>query len=123
MREWMQPGSATDCAVELKPRVGGEFTIITMLPDVEVVNRGEIVTLERPSKLQFTWLSSRWGNQETRVTLGLEPADTQWQLVLTHERFPVEHSSGQLTAGWNQMVEKLAGVLDRNLLRVICQVK
>lgn len=89
----------------------------------EVVNRGEIVTLERPSKLQFTWLSSRWGNQETRVTLELEPADTQWQLVLTHERFPVEHSSGQLTAGWNQMVEKLAGVLDRNLLRVICQVK
>lgn len=114
MREWMRPGPVTDCIVALEPRVGGKFSIVMMLPEGEVVNRGEILTLERPSKLQFTWISSRWGNQETLVTVELQAAEAQCELLLTHERFPAEHSSDQLTGGWNQILEKLAGVLGRN---------
>lgn len=117
MREWMRPGSATNCAVTLEPRVGGHFRIVMTSSDAEIVNWGEILILERPSKLQFTWISPRWDHQETLVTLELRQTGAQCQLVLTHERFPVEHSSNQLVGGWNQILEKLGSVLDRSACR------
>jgi uncharacterized protein YndB with AHSA1/START domain len=111
MREWMRPGAVTSCAVTLEPRVGGHFRIVMTSPDVEIVNRGEFLILERPSKLQLTWISSRWNNQETLLTVELQAAGAHCELVLTHERLPLEHSSSQLIGGWNQILEKLDSVL------------
>lgn len=114
MGEWMRPGPVTACAVTLEPWVGGDFTIIMSSPEGETVNRGSILTLERPSKLQFTWFSSRWDNLETLVTVELRRAGAQCELVLTHERFPVDHSSKQLAGGWNQILERLGDVVHRS---------
>jgi len=77
-------------------------------PDAEYVNTGEFRVLDRPSKLQFTWVSSRWGNQETLVTVELQERGSQCELILTHERFPREHSLEQLAAGWGHIMDKLA---------------
>ena len=107
MREWMCPGPVTSCEASLEPRVGGRFRIVMMAPGAEFVNTGEFLVLERPVKLQFTWLSSRWGFEETLITVELHPREADCELVLTHERFSVEHSSRQLTAGWTQILEKL----------------
>lgn len=112
MREWMKPGPVTDCAVMLEARVGGDFTIIMTSPEGETVNRGSILALERPSKLQFTWISSRWENQETLVTVELRQVGDHCELVLTHERFPVNRSSDQLSGGWNQILERLGRTLN-----------
>ena len=117
MREWMRPGPVTDCAVTLEPHVGGNFKIVMSSPEGETVSLGEILILERPSKLQFTWISSRWDYQETLLTVELRQAGTQCQLTLTHERFPVEHSSSQLVGGWNQILEKLGSLFDGSARR------
>ena len=111
MREWMSPGPVTSCEVTLEPRVGGHFRIVMTAPDAVVVNTGEFRALDRPAKLQFTWISSRWANEETLITVELHPREAHCELVLTHERFPLEHSAGQLVQGWNQILEKLAGQL------------
>jgi uncharacterized protein YndB with AHSA1/START domain len=113
MREWMRPGSVANCDVTLEPRVGGHFRIgmSSSGPDVEVVNRGEFLILDRPSKLQFTWVSPRWDNQETLVTVELRQLGSNCELVLTHERFPAEHSSKQLVAGWQQILDRFSGYL------------
>lgn len=108
MREWMCPGPVISCEVALEPRPGGKFRIIMTAPGTEFVNTGEFRVLERPSKLEFTWVSSRWGNQETLVTVDLHERGTQCELVLTHERVPHKHSAGELVEGWNQIVSKLA---------------
>ncbi len=107
MREWMTPGPVTDCEVTLEPRVGGQFRIVMSAPGAQIVNRGKFRVLERPAKLQFTWISSRWAHQETLVTVELHARGTDCELVLTHERFPLEHSTEQLAKGWSQMLEKL----------------
>ena len=107
MREWMCPGPVTSCEVALEPRVGGRFRIVMAAPGAQFVNTGEFRVLDRPAKLQFTWVSSRWGDQETLVTVELQPREADCELVLTHERFPVEHGAGQLMNGWTQMLEKL----------------
>jgi uncharacterized protein YndB with AHSA1/START domain len=111
MREWMCPGPVTHSQVTLDPRVGGHFRIAMMAPGMEVINMGEIRVLNRPSKLQFTWVSSRWGNHETLVTVELHEHETRCELILTHERFPEEHSATQLQEGWGQMLAKLESYL------------
>jgi uncharacterized protein YndB with AHSA1/START domain len=108
MREWMCPGAVTGADVTLDPQVGGRFHITMKAPGAEFVNQGEYLVLERPSKLQFTWISSRWENQETLVTVELHRRESQCELVLTHERFPLGHSAGQLEKGWTQILDKLA---------------
>jgi uncharacterized protein YndB with AHSA1/START domain len=116
MREWMRPGPVGNCEVTLEPRVGGHFLIVmrSFDSDVEIRNRGEFRILDRPSKLQFTWSSSRWDNQETLVTVELRDLGTNCELILTHERFPIEHSSERLKTGWNQIFENLNGHLGNN---------
>lgn len=107
MRRWMCPGPVTSCEVTMETRVGGYFRIVMRGPSVEVVNTGEFRVLDRPSKLMFTWVSSRWNEQETLVTVELHPLEDDCELVLTHERFPVAHSVEELMGGWGQIVEKL----------------
>lgn len=111
MSQWMCPGLVTSCQVTLDPRVGGQFRIVMTAPDAKYVNTGEFRVLDRPSKLQFTWISSRWGHQETLVTVELRQCNKDCELILTHERFPHEHSPRQLVEGWNQILEKLGAYL------------
>ena len=92
-------------------RVGGRFRIVMTGPGVEVVNAGEFRVLDRPSKLVFTWVSSRWGEQETLVTIELQARADECELVLTHKRFPVGHSVEELLGGWGQILEKMGGHL------------
>lgn len=107
MREWMRPGPITSCEVALEPRVGGRFRIVMMASGVQFVNTGEFLVLDRPAKLQFTWISTRWENRETLVTVDLYKHEDRCELVLTHERFPIEHSASQLVKGWTSILENL----------------
>ncbi len=109
MREWMRPGPVTGCEVALEARVGGRFRIVMTAPGAQFTNTGEFRVLDRPVKLQFTWVSSRWGEQETLVTVELNRRGADCEMVLTHERFPLEHAAGQLVTGWTQILEKLGG--------------
>jgi uncharacterized protein YndB with AHSA1/START domain len=113
MRRWMCPGPVTSCEVTMETRVGGRFCILMRGPGMEVVNTGAFRVLDRPSKLVFTWVSSRWEEQETLVTIELQPHGEECELVLTHERFPAGHSTTELAGGWGQILEKLDGALAR----------
>ena len=112
MRGWMCPGPVSSSEVVLEPWVGGRFRIVMTTPDAQIVNTGEYRVLDRPAKLQFTWTSSRWGPQETLVTVELHRRQSYCELVLTHERFPLESSAGQLNKGWTEIMEKLEASLD-----------
>lgn len=111
MRTWMCPGPVTYSEVKLEPRVGGQFEIVMRAPGADIVNRGEFRVLDRPARLQFTWISSRWDNQETLITIDLTAREGHCDLLLTHQRFPMDHSGEQLQLGWGQILEKLAARL------------
>ena len=108
MREWMCPGPVTQCDATMDPRPGGRFRIVMHAPDMTIVNTGEFRVLERPAKLQFTWASSRWGLEETLITIDLLQREARCELVLTHERFPVDQSAAQLQGGWGRILGLLA---------------
>lgn len=111
MGQWMFPGPVTHCEATLEPKVGGRFHIVMTAPNTKFVHSGEYLVLDRPRKLQFTWISSRMDHLETLVTIELFPHGTECELVLTHEKVPEKHSSQELKGGWNQIFEKLAGYL------------
>jgi uncharacterized protein YndB with AHSA1/START domain len=91
--------------------VGGHFSIVMTTPGAQYINSGEFLVLDRPSKLEFTWISSRWDNQETRVAVELHERASNCELVLTHGRFPDGHSLRQLEGGWGQILERLSKYL------------
>jgi uncharacterized protein YndB with AHSA1/START domain len=111
MCRWMCPGPVTGCEVTLEPRVGGHFRIVMSAPGAQLVHTGEFRVLDRPSRLEFTWVSSRMDHQETLVTIELHEREDKCELVLTHQRVPQEHPAGQLGQGWNQILEKLGNYL------------
>ncbi|HEY4087329.1 MAG TPA: SRPBCC domain-containing protein [Bryobacteraceae bacterium] len=108
MREWMCPGPVTHCDATMDARPGGRFRIVMHGPDMTIVNTGEFRVLERPAKLQFTWASSRWGLEETLITIDLLQREARCELVLTHERFPANESAAQLQGGWGRILVLLA---------------
>jgi len=111
MRQWMCPGPVTSSEVTLDPRVGGRFRILMKSPKTDYDHTGEFRVLDRPSKLQFTWVSAGTDNRETLVTVELHERGTQCELVLTHERFPREEAVSQHKQGWSEIVDKLGAYL------------
>jgi len=63
--------------------------------------------------LKFTWNASRMGNVETLVTVELFPRGGDCELVLTHERVPQSHPTGELQQGWGHILDKLGNHLVR----------
>jgi uncharacterized protein YndB with AHSA1/START domain len=111
MREWMCPGPVTQSEVSLEPRVGGRIRIVMKAPGFNVVNTGEFREIDRPTKLQFAWVSTRWGPEETLVTIEFHARGPHCEIVLTHERFPDGYSQLELRNGWSQIVTKLGSTL------------
>ncbi|MEK6425314.1 MAG: SRPBCC domain-containing protein [Burkholderia gladioli] len=108
MCRWMLPGTVRHCEVMLGPQVGGGFAIFMRSARLDYMHTGEYRIIERPSKLVVTWTSSYMAQQETLVTIELFGRDAQCELVLTHERVPLDLSKEGLGVGGQQMLEKLA---------------
>jgi uncharacterized protein YndB with AHSA1/START domain len=111
MRQWMCPGPVTNSEVTLEPRVGGRFRILMKSPKANYDHTGEFRVLDRPSKLQFTWVSTGTDHQETLVTVELHKRGPQCELVLTHERFPRGEAVSEHKRGWGEIVDKLDSYL------------
>ena len=111
MRQWMCPGLVETAEVTLDPRVGGRFRILMKSPKANYDHTGEFRVLDRPSKLQFTWISPGTDNQETLVTIELHERGSKCELVLTHERIPRADAAAEHQQGWSDIVDKLDGYL------------
>jgi len=104
---WMCPGPITSAEVTLDPRVGGEFNILMKSPTADYDHAGKFVVLDRPSKLQFTWISAGTDRQETLVTVELLECTGGCEIVLTHERIPRIETINQYQEGWGHILMKL----------------
>jgi len=108
LRRWMSPVGHAEASVDA--RVGGALHIAMIDGDVRIEHTGEILELDRPRRMRFTWVSAYTGAAGSVVTVTLLPDGDQTRLTLLHEQLPVgvvdPHRSG-----WKAMVERLVGVL------------
>src|SRR5215469_7568340 len=101
LMEFMKPaGNLQRCDAEVDARVGGKYRI-DMIGASEVFrHHGEYLTIDRPNKLAFTWISKATENRTSIVTIEFTPVGkTRCLIVLTHTGLPVNQVENH-TKGW-----------------------
>jgi uncharacterized protein YndB with AHSA1/START domain len=112
MRSWMCPGNIISADVQLDARVGGALRVIMHSPIGTHEHWGEFTTVDRPSKLAFTWCAKATDGVPTLVTVELSEApDGCCDLVLRHDKFPRPDARDQYRGGWGQIVARLEAFL------------
>ena len=67
------------------------------------------VGVERPHRLEFTWMSEGTRGLESRVSLEMTPAGGGTDLVLTHDGLPDDEIARGHEPGWKAILDGLAG--------------
>jgi uncharacterized protein YndB with AHSA1/START domain len=106
---FMRPGPVTSATAEVDPRIGGRFRIVMHHPTGEAEHYGEYLVIDRPAKLEFTWISAATDHQPSIVTVDFLDRNGSTEIVLTHRRFPPSQSEPH-RKGWGDIVQK-AGVV------------
>ncbi len=101
---------------EIDAKVGGQYAVGMIGPDgTEYVARGEFMTLDRPSRIQFTWT---WDHDpafggNSQVTIDFHETTHHdapaTELVLLHERLDTPHARSEHTTGWLGCLRALGG--------------
>tara|TARA_R110002124_G_scaffold14825_1_gene65339 strand:- start:1288 stop:1713 length:426 start_codon:yes stop_codon:yes gene_type:complete len=109
---FMTPGEGvTVPKAETDARVGGRFDIVMTAGEKELPHSGTYLTIDRHSKLVFTW-ESPYSDAGSTVTLNLAPsAAGGTDVELLHVKFPSEESRNNHEAGWGAILATLDGVL------------
>ncbi|MEP2531005.1 SRPBCC domain-containing protein [Shimia sp.] len=113
MQKFLVPGPGmTVPEASNDPRVGGRFRVIMKAPDVDEgwPHEGEYLEIDRASRLRFTWVSP-YSQEDSEVTLDLEPNEGGTDLTLTHVRFPSQESRDNHEGGWTLILQSLEGAL------------
>ncbi len=116
VKQWMCLEGSTVSFIELDVRVGGAFRIDMRHPDGETtVLTGVYREVIPPKKLVFTWLSKHTKYRESLVTVELFAQGNATQLVLTQVQLPDEEAVQLHTAGWTELMERLAALLEQRV--------
>jgi uncharacterized protein YndB with AHSA1/START domain len=101
LKKWWGPVSVECIDAEVELRVGGHYRIANRFPDGKILwIVGEFESIERPSKLVYTWrLESAPGPPE-RVTVTFEAQGSETEVVVTHERIPTDAIRDMHERGW-----------------------
>ncbi|WP_440950746.1 SRPBCC domain-containing protein [Methanosphaerula subterraneus] len=131
MRWWGPAGYTSPfCAIDL--RVGGKYLYAMRSPEGqdfwstgvfhEIVPMERIITTDSFSDEQgnivpasYYGMSGDWV-PEAPVTITFEGENGRTRLTLRYEGIPPGQMSDQATAGWNESLDKLAGVLEEEKL-------
>ncbi len=112
MRLWMCPGDIVSTVVHLDARVGGALRVVMRSPAGTHEHWGEFTTVDRPSKLAFTWCAKATDFMPTLVTVELFEAENgHCDLVLKHEKLARPDAHEQYRSGWEQIVSRLDAFL------------
>jgi uncharacterized protein YndB with AHSA1/START domain len=106
LAQWMRPGGATGATAEVDPRVGGRFRIVMIEGPKRYEHTGEYLAIERPKRLEFTWISEATDHQRTVVTIELLEREGGTELVLTHRRLPAAQVDSH-RRGWTDIMDQL----------------
>ncbi len=112
---WFGPDGCEVPEYEIDPKEGGGWTITVITPDcAQHKVSGLWTSIERPSRLVFTWAWHDDAGQrghETEVTVTLSAAPGGTQLVLLQREFENSDMAGKHGFGWNSSFVSLDKVL------------
>ena len=107
---WMCPGPVASATAEIDPRVGGKFRIVMRHPNGAADHTGEYLSINRPTKLEFTWRSAATNGEPSIVTVEFFERTGGTEVVLTHRLLPPRQLDPH-RRGWDDIVQKLGAAV------------
>lgn len=110
LAKFMIPGEGMpEPRVENDPREGGAFLIVMQGQDRELPHKGVYKTINRHSRIVFTW-ESEFSPEGSTVTLDFAEVAEGTRVDLTHVKFLSEEMRDNHQAGWGQILATLEAV-------------
>lgn len=98
--------------LELNPIVGGAYSFVVRRGEEVINHLGRYLVLERPRRLEFTWGIESESEEESVVSIEIEPAGKGCKLTLTHKLDPKWKEYADRThAAWSRMLDELEEVI------------
>ena len=108
LNQWLIPCGPGSTRAQLDARVGGRFSIDMNNDGEHIPHHGEYLRLERPTLLEFTWISRHTEDKRSVVTVELKAAgDAATELTLTHRLLPSQKAADGHTKGWTVILDEL----------------
>jgi len=93
------------------PTVDGLFYIAVKHEGKVWPHYGRFVEIDRPRKVEYTWVSEATKGLESIVTFTLEPRGEETQVTLRHSGVPDDEMGRQHKDGWTWILSALAEAL------------
>lgn len=92
----------------VQPAVDGLFYHCVDFQGREWAHYGRFITLDRPGRIEHTWVSEGTRGLESVVSLSFEPSGRQTLVTLNHKGVPDDDFGRQHTLGWEFVLGALA---------------
>jgi uncharacterized protein YndB with AHSA1/START domain len=110
VKRWMGAPSASEVvSVAVDPSVGGTFSFVVHQDGANVAHTGAYLTLDRPTRLSFTWRVPRFSLETSVVTIDIARAGEggESEVTLQHEGVLAELEA-RTEQGWSTILESVA---------------
>jgi len=112
---WMRPGTIQSTVAQVEARVGGGYEITMQGTSGPIVHKGVYRTIDRPTRLAFTWITAFTENRESLVTVDFIRLGQRTEVVVTHEQLP-ESALPSHHKGWTSGLEHLDEACQKGLI-------
>lgn len=95
-------------AIVNPPAVDSLFYSMYQLEGREVAHYGRFIALEKPHRIQHTWVSEATRGMESIVTLSLEPAEGKTRVHVHHTNVPDDEDGRHHENAWKYVLAKMS---------------
>jgi len=80
----------------------------------EIAHYGRFLTLEKPHKIQYTWVSEATHGMESIVTVSLTPLEEKTQVDLCHTNVPDDEGGHNHKRAWGFVLGRMSSYFVKN---------
>jgi uncharacterized protein YndB with AHSA1/START domain len=92
----------------VQAHVDGLFYHVVPFDGHKWAHYGRFLVIDRPRRIEHTWVSEATRGLESVLTVTLQPQDGQTLLRLTHSNLPADDMGRQHEAGWGFVIDSIA---------------
>lgn len=120
---WMDPkspggpwfGGETLIMAPTPPAAGSLFYFTILWDGHTWVTFGRFVEIQRPAKVEYTWMGEATHGVESTVSVTFEAQGKETEVTLRHTNLPDDELGRGTEYGWAHILESVAEVLDKKL--------